>query len=139
MTNEVEDAMVQERCCFKYMDLNKGIMFIGIITLLEFCICFSNYSEAWFVMFLKVIVLCLFICSFKHFENAKLRKYLFRIYGLFAVLEAIVIIIWCTTVIDSDEYEERCTKLSNYERGKAEMEKLGMNSEEYVAECIYSK
>ena len=93
--------MVEKKCCCNKVDLNKGIMFIGILTLIEFCIAFSNWDEAWFLLILKLFLLILFIVSFKYFENTNVRRILWIAYIISAILEVISIIYWTGAKVNS--------------------------------------
>lgn len=128
--------MTDTRCCFNYINLNKGIMFIGILTLLEFCIAFSNFSIAWFLMFIKLYLICLFIACFKWFEVAKVRKVLLYSYAACEVVEIIAILVWVIRWSGSGKAEVSCTKLSAYERSKQFMSDNTMRKQEFIDNCV---
>ena len=100
--------MTEKKCCCNKVDLNKGIMFIGILTLVEFCIAFSNWDKAWFLLILKLILLILFIVSFKYFENIGVRRTLWVAYAISGVLEVIAIVYWAGARVNSSYAYETC-------------------------------
>ena len=134
-----EDDLLEKTCCCGYMNLNKGIMFIGIFTLVEFCIALSNWRDAWFILLLKMALVILFVTAFKYFDSSKVRKVLYYAYMVCAILEVLAVLIWCIRKVKSDYAEKFCITMAGYERGKKEMEERGMTLREYLDECEYGR
>ena len=85
-------------------------MIIALITFFELCGTFSNFRTTWFFFLLKLITVAFFVFAFCNFESSRIRKYLYIIYLSFAILEGLLILLWCALRVGSNEANLYCAE-----------------------------
>ena len=100
----------EKTCCCGCCNLDKGIMIIAVLTFFELCGTFSNFGTTWFVFLLKLITVGFFVFAFCNFESSRIRKFLYIIYLSFAILEGLLILLWCAVRVGSNAANFDCAE-----------------------------